>query len=54
LRESRKRAWKLKVIEKENPQWVDLYESICGQIWIPATRYLPSQVQASRAQASQE
>jgi len=21
-----KRAWKLKLIEKENPQWVDLYD----------------------------
>ena len=24
-----KRAWKLKLIEKDNPKWVDLYESIC-------------------------
>ena len=24
-----KRAWKLKLIEKENPEWIDLYESIC-------------------------
>ena len=24
-----KRAWKLKIIEKENPQWIDLYENIC-------------------------
>jgi len=24
-----KRAWKLKLIEKDNPEWVDLYESIC-------------------------
>ena len=24
-----KRAWKLELIEKENPEWVDLYESIC-------------------------
>jgi putative endonuclease len=24
-----KRAWKLKIIEKENPQWTDLYKSIC-------------------------
>lgn len=24
-----KRAWKLKLIEKHNPQWNDLYESIC-------------------------
>ncbi len=23
-----KRAWKLKLIEKENPKWIDLYESI--------------------------
>ena len=25
-----KRAWKLELIEKNNPQWDDLYESICG------------------------
>ena len=25
-----KRAWKLELIEKHNPQWNDLYESICG------------------------
>ena len=24
-----KRAWKLKLIEKENPEWRDLYEDIC-------------------------
>ncbi len=24
-----KRAWKLELIEKENPEWIDLYESIC-------------------------
>ncbi len=24
-----KRAWKLKLIEKDNPQWDDLYEDIC-------------------------
>jgi putative endonuclease len=24
-----KRAWKLKLIEQDNPQWTDLYESIC-------------------------
>ncbi len=24
-----KRAWKLELIEKENPGWIDLYESIC-------------------------
>ena len=24
-----KRAWKLKLIEKSNPQWNDLYEGIC-------------------------
>ncbi len=24
-----KRAWKLKLIEKDNPSWNDLYESIC-------------------------
>ena len=23
------RAWKLKLIEKDNPEWVDLYGSIC-------------------------
>jgi len=25
-----KRAWKIEMIEKENPNWVDLYDSICG------------------------
>jgi putative endonuclease len=24
-----KRAWKIQLIEAENPQWLDLYESIC-------------------------
>ena len=24
-----KRSWKIQLIEKENPQWNDLYESIC-------------------------
>jgi putative endonuclease len=24
------RAWKLKLIERDNPSWADLYESICG------------------------
>jgi putative endonuclease len=24
-----KRAWKTKLIEEKNPQWEDLYESIC-------------------------
>jgi putative endonuclease len=24
-----KRDWKIKMIEKENPQWIDLYDSIC-------------------------
>ena len=24
-----KRVWKLKLIEKDNPEWIDLYESIC-------------------------
>jgi putative endonuclease len=25
-----KRAWKLRLIERDNPEWNDLYESICG------------------------
>ena len=25
-----KRAWKIKLIEATNPQWNDLYESICN------------------------
>jgi putative endonuclease len=25
-----KRKWKLELIEKNNPQWKDLYEEICG------------------------
>jgi putative endonuclease len=24
-----KRTWKLKLVERENPEWNDLYESIC-------------------------
>jgi len=24
------RAWKLELVEKDNPLWDDLYESICG------------------------
>ncbi len=24
-----KRTWKLKLIEKDDPEWIDLYESIC-------------------------
>ena len=24
-----KRAWKVRLIEEQNPEWVDLYESIC-------------------------
>jgi putative endonuclease len=24
-----KRSWKVRLIEAENPQWLDLYESIC-------------------------
>jgi len=66
--ESRKKAWKLKIIEKESPYWVDLCESICGWSWIPAsagmtfspgflllaTCYPLSRVQASQAQALKE
>lgn len=25
-----KRAWKLRLIEVGNPQWMDLYEDLCG------------------------
>jgi putative endonuclease len=25
-----KRAWKLNLIERINPKWIDLYESICS------------------------
>lgn len=25
-----KRDWKMALIERENPDWVDLYETICG------------------------
>ncbi len=25
-----KRSWKVELIEKDNPQWNDLYESICN------------------------
>lgn len=26
-----RRAWKIELIEKENPDWRDLYEEMCGQ-----------------------
>jgi putative endonuclease len=25
-----RRAWKLELIEKMNPEWIDLYDGICG------------------------
>ena len=25
-----KRSWKIRLIEAQNPQWLDLYESICN------------------------
>jgi putative endonuclease len=25
-----RRVWKLELIEKMNPEWIDLYDSICG------------------------
>ena len=27
-----KRAWKLRLIEEENPEWIDLYENICDYL----------------------
>jgi putative endonuclease len=38
-----KRAWKIQLIEAENPQWLDLYESICKYLsvipgWCASTR----------------
>ncbi len=32
-----KRAWKIDLIEKQNPEWLDLYELFYGG-WIPAPR----------------
>jgi putative endonuclease len=30
------RAWKIELIEKDNPQWRDLYGELCGQYpWVP-------------------
>jgi len=29
-----KREWKMKLIEKENPEWEDLYEKMTGE-WMP-------------------
>ncbi len=26
-----RRAWKVELIEKKNPDWVDLYDEICGE-----------------------
>ena len=31
-----KRAWKLELIEKDNPEWNDLFTDISGNLWIPA------------------
>ena len=32
------RAWKLELIEKENPAWLDLYEQIAGSPGSPLSR----------------
>ncbi len=29
------RQWKLELIEKDNPNWRDLYDELCGKPWIP-------------------
>ena len=43
-----KRAWKLNLIEKNNPSWDDLYESICGWgLWIPASAGMTSLITMS-------
>ena len=31
--------WKLELIERTNPEWVDLYPSLCG--WAPDPRGKP-------------
>lgn len=33
-----KRAWKLELIEKENPEWLDLYEQLAGRPRSPLSR----------------
>ena len=30
-----KRKWKLDLIEKQNPEWKDLYADLTGQGWMP-------------------
>ena len=29
------RQWKLELIEKDNPNWCDLYDELCEKPWIP-------------------
>ena len=35
-----RRQWKIKLIEKQNPGWKDLYESLMGEgeCWVPAQK----------------
>ena len=33
------RVWKLELIERTNPEWVDIYPSLCG--WVPDPRVKP-------------
>jgi putative endonuclease len=30
-----KRSWKYNLIEKDNPEWKDLYNQICGEYQLP-------------------
>jgi putative endonuclease len=30
-----KRDWKIQLIEKDNPQWIDLYAELCGRYALP-------------------
>ena len=34
-----KRAWKLKLIEKNNSEWIDLYEVFAYNDWIPRVKH---------------
>jgi putative endonuclease len=33
-----KRAWKIRLIEENNPQWIDLFADLCGPATLPSER----------------
>ena len=35
-----KRGWKIQLIEKDNPRWLDLFVELCGSATLPTERKL--------------